>query len=122
MVIVNSHQVAVDLYDKRSTTYSSRPHIPSSSLIGYDKTLPMAPYGDRFREQRKMLSQMFGSRALVSRFQRLQEREAQDLLMQILEDGSGDTIHDKIKRYVRIKTYFARVDVAQAPDLGLLVP
>lgn len=60
----------------------------------------MTPYGDRFREQRKMLSQVFGSRALVDKFNRLQEREVHDLLMRILKDGSGDRLQDKIKMCV----------------------
>ena len=105
MVVFNSQKAAEDLYEKRSTVFSDRPSFPSSEIIGYDRLLPLTSSGERFREQRKMLSQLFGSRALVGRFSRLQEREAHDLLLQILKDGSGDTIQDKIKRCALARIY-----------------
>ena len=96
-IVINSHKAALDLFEKRSNTFSDRPRLPSAEAIGFASTLPLTPYGDRFREQRKMLSQVFGSRVLVDKFNRLQEREVHNLLGQILKDGSGDRIQDKIK-------------------------
>ena len=97
IIIVNSHEVAVDLYDKRGTIYSNRPHLPSTEIVGYTQTVPLTPFGDRYRQQRKMLSQMFGSRALVSKFNELQEREVHKLLVRILNTGSEGSIVNMIK-------------------------
>ena len=97
IIIVNSHEVAVDLYDKRGAIYSNRPHLPSTEIVGYTQTVPLTPFGDRYRQQRKMLSQMFGSRALVSKFNELQEREVHKLLVRILNTGSEGSIVNMIK-------------------------
>ena len=100
MVIVNSHKAAVDLMEKRSSIYSNRPPLQSAGLIGYTNTLPMVPYGDRLREQRRMLSQTFGSRALTDKFGPLEEHEVHTLLLRILREPSSEHILEHIKRFV----------------------
>ena len=99
MVIINSVQAAKDLLDKRSVLYSDRPRLESAAIIGYTNTLPMVSYGDRLREQRRMLNKTMGSRALVEGYGALEEREAHYLLQRILENPSCDKLLDHIKRF-----------------------
>ena len=98
MVIVNSQEIAVELLDKRGALYSDRPRIQSTRIIGYTNTLPLVPYGDRFREQRRMLNRTMGTRALVDAYAPLEEQEARYLLFSLLRDSSsGDHVLDHLK-------------------------
>ena len=98
MVIINSHEVAVDLFEKRGTLYSDRPVLPSTVIAGYPNTLPLVPYGDRFREQRRMINQTVGTRSLVENYNDLEEEEVRQLLLNILRDPcSGDNIMEHLK-------------------------
>ena len=44
----------MDLFDKKSAIYSDRPKLwMGGELIGYSKTLVLAPYANRFRSYRR---------------------------------------------------------------------
>ncbi|TCD62441.1 hypothetical protein EIP91_006903 [Steccherinum ochraceum] len=50
VIVVNSLQVARDLMEQRSANYSDRPRFALlGELLGLGDTLPLLPYGDRFR-------------------------------------------------------------------------
>ena len=97
MIIVNSHETAVALLDKRSVTYSDRPPLKSSEFIGYSNTLPLTRYGDRLRDQRRLLNQTLGTRQLVEKFGPLEEHATYDFLQRLLKHPDGFAEH--VKRY-----------------------
>ena len=57
--------------------------------------LPFVQYGDRFREHRRLISQVVGSRSLVERFGPLQERATQAFLGKLLADPDDFVEHIK---------------------------
>ncbi|KAF8799116.1 cytochrome P450 [Phlegmacium glaucopus] len=60
VIILNSFEVAVDLCDKRSSIYSSRPASPMlNDLLGWTWTMPNMVYGDHWRERRRMFQKHF---------------------------------------------------------------
>ncbi|KAL7654613.1 hypothetical protein ACMYSQ_006619 [Aspergillus niger] len=87
IIILHGAQIAIELLEKRSLKYSSRPQpVFVGEMIGWKDTLGMQPYNARFRAYRKALHQVLGTKALVSRFDTLQELEARRLLRRMLED------------------------------------
>ncbi|KIM35566.1 hypothetical protein M413DRAFT_79273 [Hebeloma cylindrosporum] len=62
IVILNSYKVAVDVLDKRSAIYSSRPHFTMlHELSGWGFLFSLLPYGDAWRESRRIFTKHFNS-------------------------------------------------------------
>lgn len=70
-------------------------HLISAEAIGYTKLTPLMPYGERFKEQRKLLAQTIGTRSLVEKFMPLQEYEVQDFLLRLLRTPDDFVAHIK---------------------------
>ncbi|PSR71810.1 hypothetical protein PHLCEN_2v12311 [Hermanssonia centrifuga] len=98
LIIINSLQTAVELLDKRGAIYSDRPQLFSADKIGHTKLTPLMTYGSQFREQRRMMAQCIGSRALVEKYGPLQQREVNRFLLRILRKPEGLSAH--IRRLV----------------------
>ncbi|CAE6452969.1 unnamed protein product [Rhizoctonia solani] len=59
IIILNSAESTNDLLDKRSAIYSSRtstPMIEHEQLLNWKDSVPLAPYGDRFRAHRRVFN------------------------------------------------------------------
>ena len=94
MIILNSSKAAVDLLDKKSATYSDRPVVMMcGEIIGWNKSLALTQYGPRFREFRKYMSKLFGTRASVEKFEPLQEKEIGKFLVRVLNDPGSLVQH-----------------------------
>ncbi|KAI0771958.1 cytochrome P450 [Trametes elegans] len=94
MVILNSPQHAIDLLEKKSSIYSSRaPVHVAGDMVGWSRAMILAPYGDRLREMRKMISQVLASRKHVERFHTLIEHETRAFLLG-LEHRSDSLVLD----------------------------
>jgi len=92
-IILNSHKAAVDLLDKRSATYSDRPVLMmGGEIVGWSQSLVLTRYGPRFREVRKHLSRLIGTRASVERFAPLQEKETAKFVARVMADP-GSLVH-----------------------------
>lgn len=87
IVILNSTQSAVDILDKKSSIHSDRPMMAmSGELVGWKYTLALTPYGDRFREYRRMLHQSaVGSRGNLEPFLPIVELEAHKFLQRVMD-------------------------------------
>lgn len=84
-IILNSTQLALDLLEKRSATYSDRPVMEmGGELVGWKNTLVLIPYGDRFRTYRKLFHQVIGTNAAMANFQAVEEQETHSLLKALL--------------------------------------
>jgi cytochrome P450 len=79
-MVISSAQVAVDLLEKRSNIYSSRPRfvVMGEMYLGNDSTLVM-PYGDKWRKHRKLLHSGLMQKAAHT-YQPIQELETRRLL------------------------------------------
>ncbi|KAJ7585231.1 cytochrome P450 [Mycena floridula] len=83
LIIIDSHETAVELLDKRSAIYSCRPKFTVYELMGWAGILTFMPYGKRFLKHRKVLQQYFGRQESVS-YQSGQVHEARVLLKNLL--------------------------------------
>ncbi|TFK32282.1 putative monooxygenase [Crucibulum laeve] len=89
MVVLNSAKVARELLDKRSLTYSDRPHfVMVGDLAGFSELLVFQSYGEEWRKQRKLIAQEF-TQASAPRYYSLQESQARILAWNILRDPSS---------------------------------
>ncbi|KAJ7130793.1 putative monooxygenase [Mycena crocata] len=104
MVILNSQKIARDLLDQRSAIYSDRPNLVMANLCGYDRPFVLKLYGEKWRQQRKIVAQDFNQSG-VARYQSLQETEARKLVRDVLRDPS--TLYSQIK--LRLGTIIIRV-------------
>ncbi|KAI1636259.1 cytochrome P450 [Biscogniauxia mediterranea] len=86
MIILNSAQAAIDLLDKRSAIYSSRPRMVFvGEMCGWNHfTLPQT-YNETLRVHRKQMHSVLGTKAALSRFYPLQEVETHRFLFHVLQ-------------------------------------
>ena len=93
MIILNSSKVAIDLLDKRSAIYSNRPIIMmGGEIVGWNRSLALTQYGPRFREFRKFMGKLVGSRASTERFVPLVEKETAKFVARVMTDP-GSLVH-----------------------------
>ena len=90
MIILNSAKAAAELLDKRSAKYSDRPvFMMCGEIVGWNQSLALTQYGPRFREIRKYMGRLIGTRASAEKFAPLQEKETAKLLARVMGDPSS---------------------------------
>ncbi|KAH8666067.1 cytochrome P450 [Ilyonectria robusta] len=86
LVIVNDADLAFELLEKRSVKHSSRPRqIFAGEMLGWENSLGLSQYNDRFRTYRKNMSRIIGSKTAAAQYDNLQEAEAGHFLLHVLE-------------------------------------
>ncbi|KAG2148121.1 cytochrome P450 [Suillus clintonianus] len=86
IIVVNSVKTALNMLDKKSNMYSDRPVFPmGGELVGLKYTLGFLTYGDRFRQYRKTIHHIIGTRAAVEAYNQIEEVESHRFLKRVLE-------------------------------------
>lgn len=89
IVVLNSLELSIELLEKRSAIYSSRPNMVfASQLCGWDKIMGLARYGAYFRALRKPFHAMIGTKMSNSRFNHVQDVEVHRFLLRVLTEPS----------------------------------
>lgn len=97
LAIVNSYETAIDLLEKRSSLYSDRPQPVSLVFVGFTKVLPSTSYTDgRFKEQRRMITQVVGTRALVEQLWQAQKGVVSKFLSRLSKDPENFVEHLRV--------------------------
>ncbi|KEP48417.1 cytochrome P450 family protein [Rhizoctonia solani 123E] len=100
IVVLNSSQAAIDLLEKKSSIYSDRvcpPMILDPTLMDWRNYVALLPYGNRWKEHRRMMHTWLQKGAARS-FQPSQQRQARLLLVRLL--NSNSTLDDQFYRTV----------------------
>ena len=93
-VILNSAKHAFELLDKKSAIYSSRPTIPvGGELVGWSRSLALQPYGNSFREYRRLVFQFIGTKKNMERFVPLVESSTRDFIVELYEEPARRLKH-----------------------------
>ncbi|KAJ7290010.1 cytochrome P450 [Mycena rebaudengoi] len=88
MIILSAVESATDLLDKRSSTYSDRPHlVMAGDLVGFNLSMALSPYNDRYRHMRRLLRPKL-SKAGLERYWPLHEEESKILVRSVLKSPS----------------------------------
>ena len=99
MVVLNSAKHAVALLEKRSDIYSDRPILTmSGELVGWKYTLALTPYGERFREYRRLIARWIGGHVQMVQHRGAEEHETTLFLKRLLHDP--DHFVENIRKYV----------------------
>lgn len=94
MIILNSAEAASAMLDKKSSLYSDRPILQmGGELVGWKNTLVLVPYGERFRNYRRLFHQVIGTQSAMSNFYPIEEKEARNFLKQVLADPDALAKH-----------------------------
>lgn len=72
-------------------------------LVGWKNMLVLMPYGDRFRNYRRLSHSVFGSRNKMAGFERLEEIEMHRFLKRLLPNPDG--VQDYIRKYVGFRLF-----------------
>ncbi|KAI0767230.1 CyP450 monooxygenase [Fomes fomentarius] len=92
MIILGTHEAAVDLLEKRSANYSDRITLIMGDLCGLDWVLTLLRYGPWWRRHRRMFHQFFHPAAIVN-YQPSQRREAHRFALRLIEDSTNLVHH-----------------------------
>ncbi|EUC61108.1 cytochrome P450 family protein [Rhizoctonia solani AG-3 Rhs1AP] len=84
VVLSNPHTIT-ELFEKRATTFSSRPIIEMAKLSGWTDAILFVPYGPRLRTYRRFLHQTLNPRATLE-FQSLQVEEMRKFMKRLLNE------------------------------------
>ncbi|KAG1833631.1 cytochrome P450 [Suillus subalutaceus] len=96
IVVLNSAKTAMELLDNKSYMYSDRPVLPmGGELVGWKDSLSLVPYGDRFRQYRKNIHRVIGSRAAVDTYSQVEEDETRRFLKNVM------TKPDQLQEHIR---------------------
>ncbi|KAL4079445.1 cytochrome P450 [Scleroderma citrinum] len=94
IIFLNSVEAAVEMLDKKSAKYSDRPVLQmAGELIGCKGSLPLLPYGDRFRETRKQFHRVIGTRTTMEAYHDIKAVEVHKFLKRVLADPERLAIH-----------------------------
>ncbi|KAG1741079.1 cytochrome P450 [Suillus lakei] len=84
IIVLNSVKTAMELLDKKSTMYSDRPVLPMcGELVGWNVSMGLLPYGNRFRWYRKNIHRIIGSRAAMDIYNPIEEIETRRFLKRV---------------------------------------
>ncbi|KAG1747303.1 cytochrome P450 [Suillus lakei] len=85
IMVLNSAKTAMEMLDKKGTVYSDRPVLPmGGELCSWKHSLPLLPYGDRFRRYCKNFHRVLGSRAALEVYYPMEEIETRRFLKRVL--------------------------------------
>ncbi|KAF9228123.1 cytochrome P450 [Gyrodon lividus] len=85
VILINSANIAEDLFEKRSSVYSDRPRsIMAGELCGLRKNMLFSQYNDWFRGLRKSVAQEIGTYTNIRTFYPMLEYESRRFLANIL--------------------------------------
>ncbi|KAJ6541415.1 cytochrome P450 [Mycena capillaripes] len=85
-IILNDPAVATEILDRRGNNYADRPTFEMASLAGWDRVLSSARYSPRFKEYRKLIGRVIGTRGSMEKFYPIEEYQGNMFLKRVLED------------------------------------
>ncbi|RDB29405.1 hypothetical protein Hypma_016002 [Hypsizygus marmoreus] len=94
VVLVNTREDAIALFEKRSHVYSDRPSLPMLELMGWDFNTGLMPYGDRWRRHRRLFHQNFRKDAALA-FQPTQTQKTHEFLVNMLSSPDNYAMHTR---------------------------
>ncbi|KAJ3523341.1 hypothetical protein NMY22_g11478 [Coprinellus aureogranulatus] len=96
IIVLNSLAACRELLDKRSAIYSSRPNMPMmNDLIGFDWNFAFQPYGEGWRERRKLFIRAVGP-SNAKKYRPALAKATTKFLLDILDDPHNFRQHSRL--------------------------
>ncbi|KAJ7671572.1 cytochrome P450 [Mycena polygramma] len=115
LIILNSLKAATDLLEKRARIYSDRPSIAMLPLMGWDFSFGLMPYGEKWRQYRRLFHQHFRQDAAVA-YRPIQLRKIHDSLGSLLNTPEDFSAHMKSLAAAIIMSTIYGYDIAPTHD------
>ncbi|KAJ7598144.1 cytochrome P450 [Mycena floridula] len=80
IVVIHSWKLAIELCDKKSPIYSSRPTIPMADIMGWQDAMSSQVYGPRLRSYRKVFHNELGNGAAMKHYWPVEETHARKFI------------------------------------------
>lgn len=97
IIILNKHRQCVEMLEKHQQNYSTRPKMEMvMTLAGWDQMTVALPVNEQWRNQRRILHKLMGTRSAIQKFHDIQLSETRKFLREVMHAGSwelGDRIH-----------------------------
>lgn len=120
IIILNSHEHAVNLLNERSAIYSDRQSLTlAGSMVGWDHILVLRRYGHEFREIRQLFHQFIGTRNKVVQYYPCVDAEAGQFLVQLLHKPKDFAKH--IRKSVTKSEFYGKNANSRLMDLTELL-
>ncbi|KAF8815156.1 cytochrome P450 [Phlegmacium glaucopus] len=121
IIILDTYEATIDLIEKRSNNYSSRPTLSMvRELMGFEFSFAFKDYGDVWRTQRRLMHQEFNSKASL-RFYPYQLEATRKMLRRLLDDP--DDFFGNVRLYsgdiILSTTYGFKIDSKSDPYILL---
>ncbi|TFK38919.1 cytochrome P450 [Crucibulum laeve] len=97
-IVIDSLDILVELFQKRSEIFSDRPWWPMVQLLGRQDNVGFIPYGNKLREARKLLHAELNPQ-VVRKWEPLVEEITQKLMIDLKNAPKGDADH--LRRTIR---------------------
>ncbi|EMD39272.1 hypothetical protein CERSUDRAFT_93317 [Gelatoporia subvermispora B] len=115
IVVLNTEKAVLDLWDKRSSNYSDRPHSEMLHLIEHDWSFAHMRYGQLWRRHRRTFHQFFHQNA-VKDFEKNLVRIAPQLLKRLYEEPAGFMQHIRHVAGAQILSVTYGIEAAESDD------
>ncbi|KAI0357867.1 cytochrome P450 [Trametes cingulata] len=119
MVVLGTHEAAVELFEKRSANYSDRPR-STMACLGWNWALPVIPYGPWWRRNRRTFHEFFNP-GVVPQYQPIHLQAARSFVLRLLNDPENYRDHVRYafgSTIMRI-SYGIDVDKESTPYLAI---
>ena len=92
-IIVSSPEIAKECLKTHDTTFANRPFLLAAKILTYDFTgISFSPYGDYWRQLRKICSVELLSAKRVASFRSIREEEVSNLITTIRRSSSEGSV------------------------------
>ncbi|EIW55506.1 CyP450 monooxygenase [Trametes versicolor FP-101664 SS1] len=115
ILLLGTHEAAIDLLDKRSALYSDRVHSPMVNLGGFDWVLTMIHYGPLWRRHRRAFHQFFNPSA-ITQLRPMQRSQVNHFLHRLLDTPEQFTEHIRHLFAATIMRVAYGIEVAEEND------
>jgi cytochrome P450 len=119
IIVIGSYEIAHDLLDKRSATYSSRPKL----LLAFEhlsRSMSMAvmPNTKQWQAHRRIVVSLLNS-TVTKRYQHLQDIESKQVLHELLESNNFSQSFERYAASLHFTlAYGMRLESAQRPEIS----
>ncbi|KAI5360195.1 putative cytochrome P450 [Septoria linicola] len=112
IIIINSADMAIELFEKRAALHSSRPAMTfAGTMCGWDLLMVFQGRPERLRQYRKQFHAIIGTSTALSKFVPLQEVEVSRFLLRVLEQP------DQLLQHVRTEAGAIILKLAYGYDI-----
>jgi cytochrome P450 len=117
IVMLNNHEAARDLLDKRSNIYSSRPRlVMGGECVSKGLRTLLMPYGPRWRTHQRLQASFLNIRISQS-YTGLQDTESKQLMHELLHtDDFSSSFHRYASSLIYALAYGKRLETANLPE------